>query len=99
MSSNNVLVTFEELSSTAARLQAEGGAIAGQLDSLLTSVQTLVEGGWQGQAAGSFHTLYSNATQSWKGVETALVGMADMLRNIANQYQEQEATIAASLAG
>ena len=99
MSSNNVLVTFEELSSMAARLQAEGGAIAGQLDSLLSSVQTLVESGWQGQAAGAFHTLYSGATQSWKGVETALIGMSDLLRNIGTQYQDQEATIAASLAG
>lgn len=99
MSANTILVTFEELASMAARLQAEGGAIAGQLDALLSSVQGLVDSGWRGQAAGSFHTLYSGATQSWKGVEAALVGMSDLLRNIGNQYQEQEVAIAASLAG
>lgn len=99
MSSNNILVTFEDLTSMASRLQAEGGAIATQLDSLLDQVHAMVESGWRGQAAGAFGGLYASATQGWKEVETALVGMADLLRNIGTQYQEQESTIAASLAG
>ena len=99
MTATNILVTFEDISAMASRLQAEGGAIASQLDSLLGSVQAMVESGWQGQAAGAFHGLYANATQGWKEVETALVGMSELLRNIGNQYQEQESTIAASLAG
>ena len=99
MTATNILVTFEDISAMASRLQAEGGAIASQLDSLLGSVQAMVESGWQGQAAGAFHGLYANATQGWKEVETALVGMSELLRNIGNQYQEQESSIAASLAG
>jgi WXG100 family type VII secretion target len=99
MSSNNILVTFEELQSMASRLQTEGGAIASQLDSLLDAVQAMVENGWRGQAAGAFHTLYANANQGWKEVETALVQMSELLRNIGNQYQDQEASIASSLAG
>lgn len=99
MSSNNILVTFEDLTSMASRLQAEGAAIATQLDSLLDQVHAMVDSGWRGQAAGAFGGLYANATQGWKEVETALIGMADLLRNIGNQYQEQESTIAASLAG
>lgn len=99
MSSNNILVTFEELHSMASRLQSEGGAIAGQLDSLLDAVQALVESGWRGQAAGAFHGMYANATQGWKQVETSLVQMSELLRNIGNQYQDQEAAIASSLAG
>ena len=99
MSANNILVTFEDLTSMSSRLQAEGGAIAAQLDSLLEQVRAMVESGWRGQAAGAFGGLYANATQGWKEVETALVGMADLLRNIATQYQEQESTIAASLGG
>ena len=99
MTSTNILVTFEDITAMASRLQAEGGAIATQLDSLLGSVQAMVESGWRGHAAGAFGGLYANATQGWKEVETALIGMADLLRNIGNQYQEQESTIAASLAG
>lgn len=99
MTLNHVLVTFEDITAMASRLQSEGGAIAGQLDSLLASVAAMVESGWRGQAAGAFHGLYANANQGWKEVETALVGMAEMLRNIGNQYQEQESSIAASLSG
>jgi WXG100 family type VII secretion target len=99
MSSNNILVTFEDLGAMAARLRNEGGAIATQLDSLLDSVQTMVDNGWRGQAAGAFHALYASATQGWKEVETALVGMGEMLQRIQTQYQEQESSIAASLSG
>ncbi|MDZ7674109.1 MAG: WXG100 family type VII secretion target [Acidimicrobiales bacterium] len=99
MASNNILVTFEDIQSMASRLQSEGGAIAAQLDSLLDAVAAMVESGWQGQAAGAFHGLYANATQGWKEVETALVGMAEMLRRIGAQYQDQESSIAASLNG
>ena len=99
MSSNNILVTFEDLQSMSSRLQAEGGAIASQLDSLLTAVQALVENGWRGQAAGAFHGMYANATQGWKQVETSLVQMSELLRGIGDQYEAQEASIASSLAG
>ena len=99
MTSNNILVTFEDIGAMAGRLRNEGGAIAGQLDSLLDSVQAMVESGWRGQAAGAFHGLYANATQGWKEVETALVGMAEMLDNIGSQYEQQESSIAASLNG
>ena len=97
MTSNNILVTFDEIGAMAARLRNEGGAIAGQLDSLLAAVQSMVESGWRGQAAGAFHGLYANATQGWKEVETALVAMADMLTRIESQYEQQESSIAASL--
>lgn len=99
MTSNNILVTFEDITAMAGRLRNEGGAIAGQLDSLLAAVQAMVESGWRGQAAGAFHGLYANATQGWKEVETALVGMAEMLNNIGSQYEQQESSIAASLNG
>ncbi len=99
MTSNNILVTFEDIQTMAGRLRNEGGAIASQLDSLLAAVQAMVESGWRGQAAGAFHGLYANATQGWKDVETALVGMADMLRSIGEQYEAQESSIAASLNG
>lgn len=99
MSSNNILVTFEDLQSMASRLQSEGGAIASQLDSLLTAVQSLVESGWRGQAAGAFHGMYADATQGWKQVETSLVQISDLLRHIGEQYESQEASIASSLAG
>lgn len=99
MTSNNILVTFEDITATAGRLRNEGGAIAGQLDSLLAAVQAMVESGWRGQAAGAFHGLYANATHGWKEVETALVGMAEMLHNIGSQYEQQESAIAASLNG
>ena len=99
MSGSNVLVTFGEINTMSSRLSADGGAIGDQLDSLLTAVQSLVESGWQGQASSAFHTLYTSATTSWKEVEIALVGMADLLRRIGQQYEEQEANIAASLAG
>ncbi|MFP5322091.1 MAG: WXG100 family type VII secretion target [Acidimicrobiia bacterium] len=96
---NDILVTFEDIQAMAGRLQAEGGAIAAQLDSLLDAVHSLVESGWRGQAAGAFGGLYANATQGWKEVETALVGMAELLRGIGGQYESQEAAIASSLAG
>ena len=99
MTSNNILVTFEDITAMAGRLRNEGGAIASQLDSLLDSVQAMVESGWRGQAAGAFHGLYANATQGWKEVETSLVGMAEMLRKIGEQYEAQESSIAASLNG
>lgn len=99
MSSNNILVTFEDLQSMASRLQTEGGSIATQLDSLLTAVQALVEHGWRGQAAVAFHGMYADATQGWKQVETSLVQMSELLRSIGEQYEAQEATIASSLAG
>ncbi len=97
MSSNNILVTFEDLDAMAARLTTEGGAIAGQLDSLLDAVTALVESGWRGQAAGAFGGLYASATQGWKEVESSLVGMSDLLRRIARQYEDQESSIAATL--
>lgn len=96
---NDILVTFEDIHAMAGRLQAEGGAIASQLDSLLDAVLAMVEGGWRGQAAGAFGGLYASATRGWKDVETALVGMAEMLRGIGDQYESQEAAIASSLAG
>ncbi len=99
MTTNNIVVTFAEIQTMAARLRNEGGAIAGQLDSLLGAVQAMVESGWRGQAAGAFHGLYANATQGWKEVETALVHMADLLRTIGEQYEAQESSIAASLNG
>jgi len=97
MNSANILVTFEDLQAMAGRLQSEGGAIATQLDSLLDAVLALVESGWRGQAAGAFGGLYADATQGWKEVETALVGMAELLRGIGNQYESQESAIASSL--
>ncbi len=99
MSASNILVTFEDIQAMASRLESEGGAIATQLDSLLDAVAAMVESGWRGQAAGAFHGLYANATTGWKEVETALVGMATMLRNIGQQYEQQESSIAASLNG
>lgn len=98
MTSNNILVTFEDITTMASRLQSEGGAIAAQLDSLLDAVHGMVETGWRGQAAGAFGGLYASATHGWKEVETALVGMAELLRSIGVQYQEQESAIASSLA-
>lgn len=97
MSGSHVLVTFDDLSNMATRLSGEGEAIGSQLTKLLDEVRVLVESGWQGQTAAAFEALYTTATESWKEVETALVGMSGLVRNIANQYQEQEDALTSML--
>lgn len=95
----NILVTFDDIQRTAGRLDTEGAAIGAQLDSLLHAVSAMVESGWRGPAAAAFHELYTSANVNWKEVERALVGMATMLRAIGDQYEQQESSIASSLAG
>lgn len=97
MSGSHLLVTFDDLSNMATRLSSEGEAIGTQLTKLLDEVRVLVESGWQGQTAAAFEGLYTVATESWKEVETALVGMSGLVHNIANQYQEQEDALTSML--
>lgn len=97
MSGNHVLVTFEDLSNMATRLEGEGEAIGTQLARLLDEVRVLVESGWQGQSAAAFEALYTSATNNWSEVETALVGMSGLVRNIAAQYQDQEDSLTSML--
>lgn len=97
MSGNHVLVTFEDLTNMAARLEGEGEAIGTQLARLLDEVRALVESGWQGQSASAFEVLYTSATTNWSEVETALVGMANLVRTIATQYQDQEDSLTSML--
>lgn len=97
MPGSHVLVTFDDLSTMANRLSTEGEAIGTQLTRLLEEVRVLVESGWQGQTAAAFEALYAVATESWKEVETALVGMSGLVHNIANQYQEQEDALTSML--
>lgn len=97
MSGAHLLVTFDDLSDMANRLSTEGEAIGTQLTRLLDEVRVLVESGWQGQTAVAFESLYTVATESWREVETALVGMSGLVRNIAGQYQEQEDALTSML--
>ena len=99
MSGSHVLVTFGDITAMSSRLASEGEAIGGQLDALLASVRSMVESGWQGQAALAFEDLYANATAAWREIETALVGMGGLLDNVAARYEEQEASLVASFSG
>ena len=91
----NILVTPEQLQSTAAQLQAGAANIESILSQLEGQVAPL-QSEWQGVAQARFQELWAEWHRSSRGIQEALNGIAQLTQQAGASYQDTETSIASS---
>jgi WXG100 family type VII secretion target len=93
-----IKVTAEDLLSLSQQVESGSEQIQDQLSRLQGQVMSVVGGDWMGAASGAFHQRYEEWNQSAAGLREALDGIHTLLVGAANQYQQTEDSIRASMA-
>ena len=91
----NILVTPEQLQSTAAQLQAGAANIESILSQLEGQVAPL-QSEWQGVAQARFQELWAEWHRSSRGIQEALHGIAQLTQQAGANYEQTETSIASS---
>jgi len=96
--SGSLAVTWQELSSASNRITSTEGDIRGQLGQLKSLVDGL-GGTWQGAASSAYNTLYANWDKSAAQLFEALSGIAQMLAQAAQTYEQTENQLKSGFSG
>lgn len=94
-----IKVTSEQLHSVSSQLKSGSEEVSQRLDSMRSQVQNLVDSDWSGAASGSFNENYTKWNQGARQVKEALDGIAQLLAQAAQTYQETEDKLAQQLRG
>ncbi len=89
-------VTPAQLEQLSARTTTTATTIDADTRSLESALQPLFGADWTGQAQAEFQRLWEEWHRSARGVNDALTGMADLLRNAGVAYQQAEDAVASS---
>ena len=94
-----IKVTSEQLHSVSSQLKTGSEEVSQRLDSMRAQVQNLVDSDWSGAASASFHENYTKWNQGARQVKEALDGIAQLLAQAAQTYQQTEEQLARQLRG
>jgi WXG100 family type VII secretion target len=94
-----IKVTSEQLHSVSSQLKSGSEEVSQRLNSMKTQVQNLVDSDWSGAASGSFKDNYEKWNHGAQQVKEALDGIAQLLAQAAQTYQETEEKLAQQLRG
>ena len=94
-----IKVTSEELHTLSGQVSSGSTQIQDQLHRLQGQVSSVVGGQWEGQASGQFNHLFDEWQKSAAGLKDALDGIARLLGNAGQQYQQTEHSISSSFNG
>lgn len=96
--SGSLQVTWQELSSAATKIKSGKGEITTKLGELKSLVDNL-GGTWQGAASGAYANLYQNWNQGASQLFESLEGIASMLSQAANAYEQTETQLKSGFSG
>lgn len=91
-------VTPEQLKGLSTRVSGGAGTISAELGALRGALAPL-EGEWQGQARERFRELYDQWDSGAQQLQQALDGIATLLQQAGQSYEEAERAVASSFAG
>ncbi len=96
----NLNVTYEAMESEATALINGKEQITQQLQTLKSRIENLVSNGFvTDQASGAFNEMYQNFTNSASNTISALDGIANGLRSMANAMRETDSQMASQIRG
>ncbi|GAA1456554.1 WXG100 family type VII secretion target [Williamsia maris] len=90
-------VTPEELTHASAGVRASADSLDKRIASLTSRVDSLLNGGWKGQAADAFRRDWEQWLQGAKDVVGGLDSTAGLLASSATSYRNQESANTSSI--
>ncbi|MDP9392953.1 MAG: WXG100 family type VII secretion target [Actinomycetota bacterium] len=89
-------VTPEQLHQLSGRTTSTAAGIEADTRSLEGALQPLFGADWTGQAQAEFQRLWEDWHRNARGMNEALEGIAALLRNAGDAYQQAEEAVASS---
>lgn len=89
-------VTPEQLHQLSGRTTSTASSIEGETRTLESALQPLFGADWTGQAQAEFQRLWDEWHRNARGMNEALTGIASLLRNAGDAYQQAEDAVASS---
>lgn len=96
--SGSLAVTWQELSNGSNKITSTRGEISNQLASLKSLVDGL-GGTWQGAASSAYNSLYANWNTSATKLFESLDGIAQLLSQAAQAYEQTETQLKSGFSG